>query len=72
MEPDDEISSVDQTEDYRLECWVTLSGETSCIQCGGERTGSRPVSLLPPRTCAFCRKDIKDKWPLKDSATTVE
>lgn len=47
----------------RLECWVTLNGETGCIECGGGRIGSRPVALLPPRTCAFCEKEIQDKWP---------
>jgi hypothetical protein len=47
----------------RLECWVTLNGQTGCIQCGGGRTGSVPVALLPPRTCFFCKKEIKDKWP---------
>ena len=47
----------------RLECWVTLSGETGCIKCGGDRTGSKPVALLPPRICVFCKKTITDKWP---------
>jgi len=47
----------------RLECWVTLSGETGCIECGGDRTGSKPVALLPPRVCVFCKKEITDKWP---------
>lgn len=48
----------------RLECWVTANGETGCMECGGERSGSKPVSLEAPRTCAFCRKEIKDPWPL--------
>lgn len=52
-------------EPRRLECWVTASGETGCMECGGDMTGSKPVALLPPRTCHFCKKNITDLWPRK-------
>lgn len=45
-----------------LECWIS-NGQTCCINCGCNLTGSKPVRLQPPRTCAICKKEITDKWP---------
>lgn len=55
----------------RLECWTTLDGKTVCMNCASLFTASRPVALLPPRTCSECKKEITDPWPQATPQTTV-
>jgi len=53
----------------KVQCWVSC-GETCCEKCGMELTGSSPVVLEAPRTCARCKRPITQEPYPRDLMTT--